>query len=271
VLIAPYTRADAKLNWARRRTGGDPALAVVDTLAGYGEVVVDVGADWGVYATRLSDLVGPTGRVHAFEPHPLSRERLEAVTRSEPQVRVHGEALSDHEGTATLHVPVEDGEPVEALAGLSPRRGVQSQQVTVRTTTLDAALGEDAERVSFVKIDVEGHELAVLRGAERVLASARPRLLVEIEHRHAGDLMDATFEHMASLGYSASAVTPRGLVPIGEFDVEADQLAYLGHDFRDGTPREYVNDFVFVPEGRSQTTPSSPSARAVAARDADQE
>jgi hypothetical protein len=141
--------------------------------------------------------------------------------------------------------------------------------VEVATVTLDAALGDDADRVSFVKIDVEGHELPLLHGAQRTLATARPALLVEIEHRHSGRQMTDTFEHLAGLGYVASAIGPGGLVPLDEFDLERDQLAYLDGGFQGEMPREYVHDFLFVPAG--QSTPSSLSASAIATRAASQE
>jgi FkbM family methyltransferase len=269
VPLVPYSRLDAKLHWAGARMDGDPTLAIIDALVHDRDVVVDAGADWGIYALRLAELVGLPGRVHAFEPNPLSHERLTTVVELDPQVRVHAAALSDRAGTATLHVPVDAGEAIGPLGSLRALGDVPCETVEVATVTLDDALGGDAERVSFVKVDVEGHELAVLHGAERLLASARPALLVEIEHRHAGDRMGATFDYLASLGYAASAVTARGLLPFAEFDLERDQLAHLDGGLQGDVPREYVHDFLFLPA--DQPTPSSLSDLAVAARTTSQE
>ena len=102
--------------------------------------------------------------------------------------------------------------------------------LTVPTVTLDEVLDADDRRVRFVKCDVEGHELAVLRGAAKVLENARPVLLVEIEWRHAGDAMHETFELLRAAGYAGEVVTPAGLRPLSDFDVDRDQLAYLGDE-----------------------------------------
>jgi FkbM family methyltransferase len=249
--------------------GGEPALAVIDALVHEGDGVVDAGADWGIYTVRLAELVGPAGRVHAFEPNPVSLERLETVVGSEPQVRVHAAALSDRAGTATLHVPLDAGETLRPLGSLRAPGDVPCETVKVATVTLDSALGDDTQRISFAKIDVEGHELAVLRGAERLLTAARPALLVEIEHRHSGDQMGATFDYLASLGYAVSAVAADGLRPFEEFDLERDQLAHLADGLQGDVPREYVHNFLFT--RGDQTTPSSLSDLAVAARTTSQE
>jgi len=197
--------------------------------------------------------------VHAFEPNPENLGFLREIAQAESNTRVHATALSDSSGSARLFVPVDDGRPVPAVGSLAPPRGADCETVVVETARLDDVLGADAARVSFVKCDVEGHELAVLRGAARMLAEARPSLLVEIERRHAGDRMEATFDYLAGLGYEAFAVGPDGPVPLAEFDVERDQLAFLGGDgFETGAmPPGYVNDFFFRPSGAG---PSSASA-----------
>jgi FkbM family methyltransferase len=252
------TRSEARLTWARGRLERDTSLAVVDALAPAGGVVVDAGAERGFFTARLADLVGPGGRVHAFEPNPWTRANIETLTAGEPHVLVHPVALSDVAGTAQLHVPIEDGEHVFALGRLVPHDGLDSDTLSVETATLDERLGEDAERVAFIKCDVEGQELAVLRGARATLEAARPALLVEIEYRHAGPRMGQTFELLASLGYSAWALAPHGIVAIEEFDLERDQLAFIEQDaLQAHMPRGYVHDFLFTPPG--QARPSIPS------------
>src|SRR5687768_4546875 len=84
----------ARLWWARERRSGDRALAVVERVVRRGDVVLDVGANFGFFAYRLARLVGPEGEVHAFEPHPALRENLTRVEATRPNVRFHGVALS---------------------------------------------------------------------------------------------------------------------------------------------------------------------------------
>ena len=114
---------------------------------------------------------------------------------------------------------------------------------------LDSVLA-DAGPVGLIKCDVEGHELAVLRGAEGVLRGSRPALLVEIEERHPDADVQATFDYLLGLGYAGYAVHADGLRPLDEFDIERDQLAFLGEDFIPyGVERGYVYDFLFVRPG----------------------
>jgi FkbM family methyltransferase len=208
-------------------------------------VVVDAGAAYGVFSARMAQLVGPQGQVHAFEPNPDNLEYLRAVASTEPNVAVHEVALSDRSGSAVLHVPLEDGRRESGLGSLAPPRGATAASVAVQTARLDDVLDRE---VAFIKCDVEGHELAVLRGAERTLAEARPTLLVEIERRHAGDRMDATFEYLAELGYAAFAIGPEGPLPLDRFDLERDQLAHLDDRFESREmPPGYINDFLFTP------------------------
>ena len=246
--LQAFSPGRARLMWAQRRVEGDASLALVDELVREDQVVVDAGAERGMFAARMAQLVGAQGEVHAFEPNPASVEYLREIARVEPNVEVHPVALSDSPGTARLYVPVDDGVQVAAVGSLAPPREGDCDTVDVETARLDDALGDTAARVSFVKCDVEGHELAVLRGAERVLTEARPSLLVEIERRHAGERMEETFEYLAGLGYEGFAVGPGGPVPLAEFDVERDQLAFLGDTFETGAmPSAYVNDFLFRP------------------------
>jgi hypothetical protein len=120
----------------------------------------------------------------------------------------------------------------------------------VPRATLDGELGDDSERVAFVKCDVEGHEAAVLAGAADTLARARPAVLVEVEERHHSRPLDAVLADVVPVGYAAWAVTPRGLRPAEEIDVERDHRAPL-RAAGDATPGpEYVNDFLLLPRDR---------------------
>ena len=102
--------------------------------------------------------------------------------------------------------------------------------------------------MSFIKCDVEGHELQLLAGAARTLDEGRPTLLVEIERRHAEGRMEETFAFLEEHGYDCCAIGPAGPMPLHDFDLERDQLAYLSDRFETGEmPRGYVHDFLFTP------------------------
>jgi FkbM family methyltransferase len=241
----------AELTWAWKRRQGDPATRVVEDLAGPGQNVLDIGANWGLFTARLGRLVRPGGRVEAFEPLPAHAATLRAVEAQLDGVQVHMTALSDHEGEAELVIPLEDGDPVTALAHIdAPAPAAPGERrVPVPLRTLDAVLGEDHPPLHLVKCDVEGHELEVLRGGERTLRRDHPALVLEIEERHRpeGGVAEV-FDYLRGLGYEGRAVRHDGLVPLARFDVERDQLAHLraGEPIAFDPPRDYVNTFLFV-------------------------
>jgi hypothetical protein len=114
--------------------------------------------------------------------------------------------------------------------------------LSVPTVALDDYF-TTAERVALLKIDVEGAELAVLRGAERILRSDGPLLVFECENRHlphghVGDI----FAILEGLGYEGSFVCRHRLVPISEFDAAV-------HQRQDGEwfwkRKDYCNNFIF--------------------------
>jgi FkbM family methyltransferase len=245
----------ARLAWMREWWRGNHALRVVKALVQRGDTVVDIGANAGFFAANLARFVGPTGQVHAVEPDPSQRMGLEAIRARRGNVTLHFVALSDREGDGTLHVPVVAGEPLGALASLSipeGRAAIAHQQVRVPLTSLDSLLPSSAPPVAFVKCDVEGHELAVLRGGDSLLRRDRPAILVEIEQRHQETDIQHTFDYLAGLGYVGYALRIGGLRPIAEFNVHRDQLGLLPQSFvteASAIPRGYVNDFVFVRPG----------------------
>jgi FkbM family methyltransferase len=244
----------ARLTWIREKRRGDVALPLLEAFVGRGDLVVDIGANWGFFTYHLARLVGRTGRVHAIEPDPAHLASLRAIQRGRPQVTIHPVGLSDREDAAELHVPVLAGERLGALASLAipaERAGLQHDHVPVRLTRLDALLPADAP-VAFVKCDVEGHEPAVLRGAEAILGRRRPPLLIEIEQRHQAGDVRRTFAHLEALGYVGYYLRADGLRPLAEFDLARDQLAHLTGTFVPVVmPAGYVHDFLFAPPDRS--------------------
>jgi FkbM family methyltransferase len=163
--------------------------------------IYDVGANTGFYAL-LARHVNRKVPVRAFEPYPPVLELLERnVVVNGNTVDIVAAAVGSESGRATLYVPEQGHGLVETSASLDPefKQGHHDGTVEVDVVTLDevnAAYGD--ETVSFVKIDVEGMEHAVLSGATRVLRRDRPWLVVEV--LPSGDLA-ALEEHRARLGY----------------------------------------------------------------------
>jgi FkbM family methyltransferase len=228
----------------------DYAIRVLEKMVDPGDVVIDIGAEEGFYAMRLSQLVGRRGRVYAFEPNPLAFRRLEAVTASRRNLSAHPVALSDHAGKAELHIPVVNGQDRYGLGSISvpaARADVPHRVLQVTLVRLDTVLSDESRPVAFIKCDVEGHEFAVLRGGEETLRRWLPRLFVEIEQRHQDAEIQRTFDFLIRLGYTGYALHQDCLRPLEEFSVERDQLAFLGPEFEEIPPPGYVHNFLFVP------------------------
>jgi FkbM family methyltransferase len=239
---------ERRLEWIRFRRG-DFALRVVDELVRRGDLVIDIGASQGVYAARLSQLVGRRGRVIAFEPNPENFRGLEAVTGALPNVEAHPMGLSDSAKEVELHIPIIAGERQLGLGAVSVagrRTSLEHEAVPVSLETLDAVVPPDMGQVAFVKCDVEGHEFAVLRGAEATLRRSRPPILIEIEQRHQDGDIQRTFDYLGELGYVGYSLHRGGVRPLSEFRVDRDQLEFLRPDFEVMPSPDYVHNFLFA-------------------------
>lgn len=138
-----------------------------------GDHFVDVGANVGVFSTLVGTRI-PGVRITAVEPFPPVRADLEAnLALNNLEISVVGSAVSDAEGEATFEVLDRD-----VLNRLAPSGSEGARRgITVPVTTLDHLVGDDPP--ALIKIDVEGAELSVMRGAETLMSAASPVLLFE--------------------------------------------------------------------------------------------
>jgi FkbM family methyltransferase len=225
--------------WYRRLAGRlDRELPVLRRYVRPGSRVIDIGANTGLYAYALSR----DARVEAFEPMPDALRTLRALAAHRPSVTVHADALSSAPGEATLYVPYLRHRLHAALASLQePSPGTRYERYQVPVRTLDTFAFAD---VSVVKIDVEGHERAVLAGATETLARERPALLIEIEQRHIDVPITQVFALVESLGYEGSFLGAGGNTqPLRTFRYGVHQAPYLA----DVTDPRYVSNFLFLP------------------------
>jgi FkbM family methyltransferase len=182
-------------------------LRLLRRFLGAGGDFVDVGAHVGMYAVAAATFLGERGRVLACEPNPEARAQLveNLALNGCTNVIVTATAISDRAGEALLHVP-RTADP--SFSSLGQGRFAEGEPVHVITTTLDAEVEAAALAPAFVKIDVEGGELAVLRGAQRTL-EARPTLLIEIGPESAAHVE----RELSPLGYRAFVVGRQRLEP----------------------------------------------------------
>jgi len=157
-----------------------------------GAIVFDVGANIGFFALLAARLAGPGGRVVAFEPVPEVAGYARAAARSnalDDRVEIRTQAVGEHSGTAALHVVSEPSWSHLASRGRHPDTVAT---IDVEVVTLDGLLDAGEPAPGVIKLDVEGAEVEVLRGASRLLAEHRPALIVELHETNAevADLLE---------------------------------------------------------------------------------
>jgi FkbM family methyltransferase len=192
-------------------------LALVRRVLRRGGDYVEAGAHIGVYAvTACRDLVAES-RALLLEPNPDALALLVPNLKAFDRATICKAAASDRVGTSVLHLP-STADAAWARVGDGAFPGGRS--VEVLTTTVDVEVDRLGLLPSFIKIDVEGHELAVLAGAMTTMRGARPVVLCEVS----GDTAQAVSEIAKGLAYDLFRVHPRRLTlgfgePRGVFNV----------------------------------------------------
>ena len=192
--LPPDVQERLKTVWYHRRIrrgnflSHEPEYARLVDWIRPGDTVVDVGANIGLYALRMSELVGPRGRVIALEPVPQTFRLLAKHTAPLSNVTLLNVAASNKSGTANIEIPIYNG-------WLHPTRArISDAGSSITTLRID---GLELSGVSLVKIDVEGHEFEVLSGMTSLLERQRPVLIVEGED-------ERVFRLLSGFGYRPS-------------------------------------------------------------------
>lgn len=171
---------------------------------------VDVGANIGFF-TLIASLTKPGIKVIAFEPNPKNFRILNENIVANGFKNIHCEplALSDCVGTATLYLNKSDMS-ASLLPDFQDDFNPATDSVQTQTTTLDCYFEKHgARRPLVLKIDVEGHEVAMLRGSRRMLADYAPDVILEVLKPYP-DEVNVLFKQ---LGYHFYQITDEGLLP----------------------------------------------------------
>ena len=214
---------------------------LMQRVAGDLQFFVDVGANVGEYSSSILALTDSSCKGLAFEPSPLAFAALSTKLAAaiDKRLSIFQMALSDSVGVANFHMESNSGETSSLVRHHSQ---VDAQVVQIQTTTLDAAIKRfgDAQRIDLVKIDAEGFDLRVLKGASELLSNHRVAV-IQFEYNapwaFAGSTLADALDLLADHGYSVRLLKREGLVAFdyakyGDFFGYANFVAFLPGDLR---------------------------------------
>ena len=230
---------------------GENGHLLIADLLDEGMGLLDTGANNGLYCAAA---VIKGAWVVAIEPLKECTQILNA--RFQGSIEVLTIALGEREGVLTLHVPRTDtGDVVYYRASFrdDANPGFELETIEVPVRLLDKVVEELGRWPDVVKIDVEGFETEVLKGARNTLAEARPAVYIEVEARHhTTSQPEEAFDILSSAGYRGYFVDPahsNDLMDISAFSFETHQKPEHAKEVSEKVLDPlYVNNFLFLPD-----------------------
>jgi FkbM family methyltransferase len=214
----------------------EPEVTFLERLVGPGDIFVDAGANCGVYTVAAAHFVGPGGKVLAFEPGEGSLDMLRrnVALNGFEHVSIFPVALSDKTGTARLYT---HGHGASSFTlGTNP----EETFFTIETATLDSILArEGVNRVDVLKMDVEGAEELILRGATELFSHGQPRVIFEVNPQAAARLElsgRGAWDFLAARGYRFYTMQTDGTLRAIDAPASANTIALhpATHDLPEG-------------------------------------
>ena len=215
-----------------------------------GDIAVDIGAHKGGYMYWMLKSIGYEGTCYAFEPQPILFKYLQNLKyRTLTQnLIVENKGVSSTRTGFQLYIPKTDkgSSPSATLNLPSEETEDQYHNVQIESTTLDHYFFEENIFPQLIKIDVEGHELEVLKGGENLLTHHPPKLIVECEQRHLqGNTLQDVFDFLENKNYRGFFILGKKMVPLKDFDITIHQQIGEGRFWE---AKGYVNNFIFEPK-----------------------
>ena len=230
----------------------EPEMMLLGELCSRDRISLDIGAHMGSYTYLLAKY---SAKCVAFEPLPPLAVKLRGnLELHKGAIEFHAIALSDESGTAVIRAPkgylgwatIDPNNDVEQNLRVTYDDKVEAKLVeyNIPTRTLDSF---NFKNIGFMKIDVEGHELGVLRGAEVTIERDRPVFLIEIEERHNPGYAKDIFKFLVDRNYVVRFVFGGELRNISEFATNVHQDVGAIRE-----KRRYVSNFIMIPAERQR-------------------
>ena len=199
-------------------------LEIIKKFSDKSKDALDIGVYRGVYSFQLAKYFN---FVHSFEPNPLLfpylNKNLKKILNN---IQLYNYALSDSNGDTKLKLPIRSESifknNIEELyqlgaASIHPNNKFNDfKEVIVRKKKLDDL--KLVNKIGFIKIDVEGHEIEVINGAKETIKNNMPILLVEIEERHTQSSVIESINYINKFDYNCFYINDKKLVPIDRLD-----------------------------------------------------
>jgi hypothetical protein len=247
VKTCPWLYWRLKLWDHQRTTKHENELRLLPALANRDLVSIDIGASGGIYTLAL---LPHSNSIVSFEPRVEGVCDLIEMTRVlHLPIQVETIALSNTEGKAEMRVLLRDlgRSTIASENNLMDPDGSPIQSTLVAKKTLDSY---SLSKVGFIKIDVEGHEKAVLEGAAKTIDSNRCNLLIEMEERHCQGAVQSVKELFESKGYVGLFADKNEIVSMEFFNPAIHQKPENIGGWKEKWRRKgkYINNFIFVPK-----------------------
>lgn len=210
-------------------------------------IFFDIGSNIGSYILVASKSIVPS-QIYAFEPIPELNKRLKVLF---PETHVHLLAISNANTTTQFKIPKINHTHFLTRGTLNTNFVEENEQsfkiIDVQTITLDHFCNEQkVQHIDLIKIDVEGHEYAVIKGALKTFEAFKPILIIEIEQRHHTENIADIMSHIKQLGYSCCYFDHLSF-SIKELAIDPK---YLQDKVNFGKNKHYIHNFIFIPNDK---------------------
>ena len=241
------------LNWRDRRNAlkpidenyqFEPETKLLLNMIPHNQAMLDVGANWGAWSCIMGSIL-PTEMIYSFEPisEPFN------ILQKRKKNNVFNVAVSAESGTCTLKIPKIKGKLSTYRSSVNHGYTYKDEDGCEYSEAQKITIDEFVENnikivIGFIKIDVEGHELEVLKGAKKTITENHPIMLIEIEQKHYDISIKDVLKKISSFGYNIYFFKKPDLAlrPISEFSAEKNQ------DPINYETNQYVNNFIFLPK-----------------------
>jgi FkbM family methyltransferase len=230
--------------WHYKMQENPNEIAFIIDNAKAGDTLIDIGANKGGFLFWMIKKAGKNGKAIGFEPQTFLYRFLKDYFSGYPQVTIEQYALSDKEETATMIIPYngKDSSPGASIH-FTLDDSPMARAETVTTITLDNYCAKHSLQPALIKIDVEGHELKVIKGGLKTLAMYKPKIILECEALQVGrDTVQETFDHILGLGYKGHFFFKGTRYDISNFEPEKHQP----EKFEGKKSIEYCSNFFFM-------------------------